>query len=147
MLLMDSLLLNLWSILWPNGKFREDLHFTKSQTLWIFLFQDYSSVLVSGYVDLHIRVHGGSNNVPSFTQGDCWVQVLWKNTAHGNTWTSWELPQRGFTCEIKGTRWGFRPASLTGMKMDLIFPVSAGEKWSSWRQEAKNKWIPGCTET
>lgn len=48
-----------------------------------------------------------------------------KEYCHRNTWTGWEPPQRGFTCEIKGTRWGFRPASITGMKVDLIFPVSA----------------------
>lgn len=36
--------------------------------------------------------------------------------------------REAFTCEIKGTRWESRPANITGMKMDLIFPVSAAEK-------------------
>lgn len=36
--------------------------------------------------------------------------------------------REAFTCEIKGTVWEFRPADIMGMKMDLIFTVSAEEK-------------------
>lgn len=147
MLLMDLLLLNVLWNLWPNRKFRQSPHFLKPQRPWLFSFQNYYSILVRGYVDvLHIRVHGVPNYVLSFTQGDCQKQVLWKNIVQRNTWTGWELPQRGFKCEIKGTMWGFRPVSITGMKVDLIFPL-AEEKWASWKQGAKNKWIPGWTET
>lgn len=123
--LMDLLLLNVLWNLWPNRKFRQSPHFLKPQRPWLFSFQNYYSILVRGYVDvLHIRVHGVPNYVLSFTQGDCQKQVLWKNIVQRNTWTGWELPQRGFKCEIKGTMWGFRPVSITGMKVDLIFPLA-----------------------
>lgn len=147
MLLMDPLLLNVLWKLWPNRKFRQSRHFLKPQRRWLFQFQNYSSIMVRGYVDLLLnRVHGVPNYVLSFTWGDCQKQMLGKNTAHRNTWRGWELPQRGFKCEIKGTMWGFRPVSITGMKVDLIFSL-AEEKWASWKQGAKKIWIPGWTET
>lgn len=32
--------------------------------------------------------------------------------------------KEAFECEIKGTMWGFRPVSITGMKVDLIFSLA-----------------------